>query len=136
LRRLCVHLLPFVLVLALAVPARSASIEPLADRSPVDLVIDPEQQWLATANQTSSSVSLVRLADGKVLDEVAVGERPEAITLAPDRSTLLVGCSCAGTVELLKVAGNRLEHAGKITTGMHPHGIAVAPDGQRAYVAL
>ncbi|MFN9914998.1 MAG: hypothetical protein ACK53L_20580, partial [Pirellulaceae bacterium] len=33
------------------------------DRSPVDLVVSPEANWLATVNQTSNSVSLVRIAD-------------------------------------------------------------------------
>src|SRR5438034_1312345 len=53
------------------------------DRSPVDLVLGPKDAWLATVNQTSDSVSLVRTSDGRVLDEVSVGHHPVGITLAP-----------------------------------------------------
>src|SRR5438132_1222281 len=37
------------------------------DRSPVDLVLTPDEKWLLTANQTSASVSLVRVATGEVV---------------------------------------------------------------------
>lgn len=71
--------------------ASSASADRTAvDRSPIDLVIGPGEEWLATANQTSDSVSLVRIADGKVLDEKPVGRRPTALVLHPDGKTLLV----------------------------------------------
>ena len=33
---------------------------PMSDRSPVDLVLSPDGEWLITANQTSHTLSLVR----------------------------------------------------------------------------
>jgi DNA-binding beta-propeller fold protein YncE len=80
------------------------------DRSPVDLVAGPQDAWLAVANQTSSSVSLVDTASGRVLHEIRV--------------------------EVLRVNQGLLERGPVIRTGLHPFGLALAPDGQTAYVAL
>jgi DNA-binding beta-propeller fold protein YncE/mono/diheme cytochrome c family protein len=105
------------------------------DRSPVDLVLGPGEQWLATVNQTSDSVSLVRVSVGSVLDEVPVGHHPVAIALAPDGKTLFVSGHYSGEVALLQVAGEKLAKIGQIDVGFQPHGIALSLDGQIAYVA-
>ncbi len=106
------------------------------DRSPVDLVVAADGSWLATANQSSDSVSLVRVTDGHVLDEVKVGRRPEAIALCGGGSQLLVSCSYSGDITILDVKKEKLEVIGRVEVGYHPHGIAVAPNENRAYVAL
>lgn len=105
------------------------------DRSPVDLVLGSSEAWLATVNQTSDSVSLVRVSDGVILDEAAVGHHPVAIALAPDGKTLLVSGHYSGVITLLEVAGGKLKTAGQIDVGYQPHGIALSPDGRTAYVA-
>jgi YVTN family beta-propeller protein len=114
-------------------------------RSPVDLVLGPGESWLATVNQSSNSVSLVRLPDGQVLDEIAVGSHPIAITRAPDGQTLLVSNHYSGEITLLAVRGTentagsghgqRLEKLGQIDVGFQPHDVAIAGDGKTAYVA-
>src|SRR5262245_41936742 len=45
-------------------------------RSPVDLVLAPDESWLLTANSASGTVSLVRIADGQVLAEREAGAGP------------------------------------------------------------
>ncbi len=105
------------------------------DRSPVDLVLGPDDSWLVTVNQTSDSVSLVRTSDGHILDEAKVGHHPVGIALAPDGKTLLVTSHYSGEVTLLEVVGEKLQKNGAIDVGFQPHGICVAPDGRSAYVA-
>ena len=107
-----------------------------ADRSPVDLVLSPDGIWLVTANQSSSTASLVRAVDGKVLDEVAVGQRPTAVAICPDGRKILVSGSRSHDLTLLEVAGDKLARQATISVGCEPHGIAVLPDGRTAYVAL
>jgi DNA-binding beta-propeller fold protein YncE len=99
------------------------------DRSPVDLVLGPNDAWLATVNQTSDTVSVVRMISGQY-HEVPVGHHPVGIALAPDGKTLLIS-----DVTLLEVTADGVLSRGAIDVGYQPHGIAVAPDGKTAYVA-
>jgi YVTN family beta-propeller protein len=122
------------LALQILVPCRSVGAEE-RDRSPVDVVLSPNDAWLATANQTSDSVSLIRASDGKILDEAKVGHHPAGIALVPDQKMLLVSGHFSGDVSVLEVRDERLVQVGQIDVGYQPHGIAVAPEGKTAYVA-
>lgn len=126
-------------IFLLAVPTlRVAADESTAevDRSPVDLVLAGDDAWLVTANQASDTISLVRTADAKILHEVAAGEHPTAITLAPDGRTVLVAARDSGEVRIFRVDGEKLVQQAAIHVGFHPHGVVVSPDGRTAYVAL
>lgn len=117
----------------MALAANSFAVEP--NRSPVDLVLGPGEEWLATVNQTADTVSLVRKCDGVVLDETKVGHHPTGIALAPDGTTLLVSGHYSGDVTVLSVLGNKLKKTAEVDIGYQPHGIAIASDGKTAYVA-
>ncbi len=106
------------------------------DRSPVDLVVSSDDSWLVTANQTSHTVSLVRISDGKVLDEADAGQHPIAVALAPDGQSVLVTSRDSGELRQLRVDGEKLVPLATMHVGYHPHGVAVSPDGKTAYVAL
>ena len=105
-------------------------------RSPVDLALDPTGKWLLTANQTSDSVSLIRVADGEPTDEIACGSHPADVAWTPDGRTALVSCSWSGTVEVIQREGDRLRHRGPIDVGFEPCGLAIASAGTRAFVGL
>lgn len=113
-------------------PEKGANV----DRSPVDLVLTPDEAWLLTANQTSGTVSLVRTRDGAVMSEVPCGQRPSAIALVPDGGRVLVSATYSGKLTVLALEEGRLQPAGSIDLGFEPRGIAVSPDGRAAYVAL
>lgn len=113
--------------------ASLAAEEP--NRSPVDLVLAPDESWLVTINQTADTASLVRTSDGKVLDEEAVGDYPVSIALAPDGKTVLISGHYSGEVTLLEVQDEKLVKTGAIDVGYQPHGIAITSDGKTAYVA-
>jgi len=106
------------------------------DRSPVDLVLTPDEAWLMTANQSSGSVSLVRMRDGAVVSELPCGRRPSAIALSPDGRRVLVSATYSGKLAMFALESGRLQPAGSIDLGFEPRGIAVSPDGLLAYVAL
>ncbi len=106
------------------------------DRSPVDLVLSADGALALTANQTSDSVSLLRVSDGAILDEVAVSRRPAAVAFTPDERYVLVTTTHGGELVVLARSGERLTSAGAVTLGYQPHGVAASPDGKLAYVAL
>src|SRR5205823_3845080 len=51
-------------------------------RSPIALALSTDGTRLLTANQTAGSVSLVDTASGRVLAEVATGDRPAGVALS------------------------------------------------------
>ncbi|MFI4874123.1 MAG: YncE family protein, partial [Blastopirellula sp. JB062] len=59
-------------------------------RSPVDVALDPKGEWLVSANQTSGTLSLIDLAEGRVLDELTLGNRLSYVVVCPDGETALV----------------------------------------------
>jgi DNA-binding beta-propeller fold protein YncE len=114
----------------------SGPIDAALGRSPVALDVSHDGRWLVTANETSDSVSLIRTADGRVVDEIACGRHPADLAFCSDCRTVLVTGSWSGDVTIVKVDEDRLQCAGTIRVGFEPWGLAVSPDGRRAYVGL
>jgi DNA-binding beta-propeller fold protein YncE len=81
-------------------------------------------------------VSLSDRGEGKLLDEVAIGESPSAVALLPDGKHVLASAARSTEVTLLIVEDNHLKSVAKISVGYEPRGIAVSADGKTAYVAL
>ncbi len=126
-------------VLAGRTPAGEGDTKPkdlAVHRSPVDLVLAEDGSWLASANETSNTVSLIETKSGAVVDERACGRHPAGIARCLDGRHLLVSCSYSGEVVLLEVRDRRLIEKTVIPVGFEPVGLAVAPDGRRAYVGL
>ncbi|MGH7137222.1 MAG: YncE family protein, partial [Pirellulales bacterium] len=125
----------FACVISVESNALAASPSDL-DRSPVDLVLSKDEGWLITVDQTSDSVSLVNVAEGKVAAELPCGHHPSAVAISPDGRRLAVTATYAGTLDLFNFNDGRLSPAGSIQIGFHPIGVAIATDGRTAYVAL
>lgn len=106
------------------------------DRSPVDVILTPDEKWLLTANQTSGTVSLVNVETAQVTSEVPCGQRPSALILTPDGKRVLVAGTFSGDVTVLALDDGKLTQTGRIQLGFEPRGLAVAPNGKEAYVAL
>lgn len=121
---------------ALAFLLCSTAVAAEVDRSPVDLVLGPDESWLVTINQTADSASLVRASDGKVLHELVVGDHPTGIALLPDGKEVLIACHHAGQLQRIKVADDQLKLLGTIDLGYLPHSVVASKDGNTAYVSL
>ena len=74
-----------------AAPGAAADEPP--HRSPIALALSADGSRLLTANQTSGTVSLVDTRSGRVLDEVATGEKPAGVAIA---ATAAAGSSRTG----------------------------------------
>jgi DNA-binding beta-propeller fold protein YncE len=106
------------------------------DRSPVDLVLTPDEEWLITANATSGSVSLARVSTGQVVSEVACGEEPTSLAISADGRAVAVAVRRAGDLALFAIDGDKLRATGRVKIGFEPYGVALSQDGKTAYVAL
>ncbi len=106
------------------------------NRSPVDLIITPDERWLVTANQTSSTISLVEISSGKVLAEVSCGKKPSGLVLTPDGKRILVTGTHGGDLTVFALESRHLKRVGSVFLGFEPRGVVVSPDSRLAYVAL
>lgn len=115
-----------------APPAQAKDV----DRSPVDLLLTPDEKQLITVNQTSATISLVDVESGKVRCELPVGTKPSAVALTPDGKTALVSAWWSGELHFFTHEGDSLKDTGTLSLRFEPRGIAITPDGKTAYVAL
>ncbi|TWU60557.1 Lactonase, 7-bladed beta-propeller [Rubripirellula tenax] len=106
------------------------------DRSPIDLVISADQQWIVTANETSGSLSLIRVTDRQVIDEIIVGDHPANVLGTPDGKHVVVSTAWDGNLHQLRIDADRgkLVLVNSVHVGMQPCGIAILPDSTKAYV--
>jgi len=118
----------------IAVLLLGAAAQAERDRSPGDLALSPDGRWALTANRTSDSVSLVDLSQGKVAVEIAVGRNPFGIGWQGARA--VVANWRDDSVTILDVVPPSLSVAATIPVGNEPRGVALSPDGTRAYVVL
>jgi YVTN family beta-propeller protein len=81
-----------------------------------------------TANIGSGTVSVLDLAAGRKLGEIATGGRPEGIALSRDGRTLWVGDLEGARVQVFDTATQR--RLGEIRTGQVPIRVAASPDGR------
>ena len=122
-------------VAGIVVAANTADAANDADRSPLALALTSDRTVCLTANHTGGSVSLVDLAAGRVLAELAVGSGPADVAWIND-STALVSLLHDDAVAVVSRTGNTLKLTRKIPVGDEPRGLALSKDRRTAYVAL
>lgn len=82
-----------------------------------------------TANIGSGTVSVIDLAGGRKLRDIAVGGRPEGIALSADGRTLWVGDLEGARVQAFDTA--TFERLAEVQTGEVPIRVLASPDGRR-----
>jgi len=111
--------------------------DPFADRhrSPSDLALSADGKWILTANAGSDSATLIDVATGKVVAEVAVGKSPFAAAIAPDGKRGVITNKLGNSVTLVEWnAGADLKPVAEIPVGHEPRGVVFAADGKTAFV--
>lgn len=134
----------FTILLSCGTLAAQTTIEPskkavdpvkLVDRSPYDLAISPDGNYVATANQIANTVSLIRTSDHQVVDEIACGQHPVDIEFI-ENDSVLVSAKWSGELNVIEIRDGKLHLSKVIPTGGEPHGIAIHPSKKKAYVGL
>jgi cytochrome c peroxidase len=98
----------------------------IGDRSPVAVAVSPNGQFIAVANQTGGSVSLIDVKTLGVVAEQHFGHGPADVAWI-DNHTLLVSLLHDDAVAFLSVEDHRLRTRKVISVGDEPRGLAVQP---------
>src|SRR6516165_9904917 len=99
---------------ATAVPAAPDEDAKEPHRSPIALAVSSDGGRILTANQTAGTVSVVDVASGKVVAEIATGDKPSGVA----------------------IEGDSLHVTGRVEVGPEPRGVALSGDRATAYVAV
>jgi YVTN family beta-propeller protein len=105
-------------------------------RSPAALALSSDGQRMLSANQSAGTVSLVDIAAGKVLHEVATGDKPAGIALSRDGRRGVVSHWSGYDIAILSIQADEIKVVGRVAVGPEPRGVAVSADGKTAYVAV
>jgi YVTN family beta-propeller protein len=122
-------------------PVSESVTTPDVNRSPVAVAVSPDGKFIASANHTGDSVSLVDTKTLQVVAEHRCGNGPADVVWIDDR-TLLVSLLNDDAVAFLSLDNNRLRTEKVVAVGDEPRGLAVKPAAksegrlQRAYVAV
>ncbi len=115
-----------------AQPACERVGEPIY-HSPMHICLSPDEQHAYVVNQTADSVSVLDVAEQKVLTEISVGWQPTHAVISPDGRKLYVTCMYDNVISVVDV--DKQEVVQTLSTGYEPVGIALSADGKRIAVA-
>lgn len=92
------------------------------------VAVTPDARRAFTANIAAGTVSVLDLAGGRKLDDIAVGGRPEGIALTPDGREVWVGDLEGARVQAFDSA--TFERIAEVRTGNVPIRVLASPDGR------
>jgi len=92
------------------------------------VVVTPDARRAFTANIPAGTVSVLDLAAGTRIRDIAVGGRPEGITLTPDGRTLWVGDLQSPRVQAYDATS--YERLAEVAVGQTPIRVLASPDGR------
>jgi YVTN family beta-propeller protein len=98
----------------------------------------PYQNRLMIPESKGSSVAILNTCPVGLLRRVAVGKKPVSVVVTPDGRSALVANSDDGTISVINLASLTVSQTISLPPlngfPMRPSGIAILPDGSKAYV--
>jgi YVTN family beta-propeller protein len=131
--------LVIILFISLGLSPVSASdaIPDQVDRSPIDCVVNQAGTYLYTANHTSGTLSVVNLAQRKIVQELPAGKQPRHLAFTPDQQSLLVTAPFSHELLAFKVQSDgHLQETRRLWLGFEPQGLVIDAKRNKAYVSL
>jgi YVTN family beta-propeller protein len=104
-------------------------------RRPVAIASSADGSRLLVANRDSGSVSVVDLAESRVVSEQAIGRRLADLVAIPGTSHLLAADEAAHELLLIELVGDDVKVAQRVAISPYPVSICLAADGKWASVA-
>jgi len=106
------------------------------------MAVSPDGRLVVCTSETTSMVHVIDAASLDLIDNVLVDTRPRATQFSPDGKTIWVTSELRGTATVLDAATRKIvKKIGFALPGVPREliqavGLALTPDGSRAYVAL
>ncbi len=104
-------------------------------RRPVALVLADDDRLLVSANRRTGSVSVIDLAQQRVVNEVTLGKSLADLQAVGDGKFLLAVDDEAHELIALRRRGHQIAVAGRLSVSPYPVSVRVSSDGKRCYVA-
>ena len=101
-------------------------------RSPLNIAISADGSRLYVTAQDSDALLVVDARQGRLLEEIGVGRRPNDVVLSADGRTAYVTNEGSDSVSAVDLASRRVT---TFAAGDAPTGLALAPDGSALFVA-
>jgi YVTN family beta-propeller protein len=102
--------------------------------APAHVVMDKAGQRAYLTNGGDNTLSVVDIAQQKVISTIPTGAAPHGLRLSPDGRELYVANTGGGSVSVINVASGKEEK--RIAVGKAPVQVGFTPDGRRVYVSL
>ena len=94
------------------------------------VAVSPNDRFAYVTNGISGTVSIVNLAQRRVVETIEVGTEPRGCALTPNGTLLYVANHTEGTVAIIDTASRTL--VGKVNVGRNPTAIAITNNGDAA----
>jgi YVTN family beta-propeller protein len=100
--------------------------------SPQGIAISPDGSTLYVTSPASSTLAVIRAANGRTLRTIRVGAEPYGVALSPDGSTAYVADMNADAVSVVSTSTGKV--TATIAVGHLPASVAVTPDDSQVWV--
>jgi YVTN family beta-propeller protein len=102
-------------------------------REPAHVIIDPHGKLAYVTNAEDNMISVVDVAQRKVVGKIKTGKSPHGLRMSPDGKEIYVANTGDNTVSVIDVALAR--EAAHVPVGKAPAQVGFTPDGRRVYVS-
>ncbi|MEM7111379.1 MAG: PKD domain-containing protein [Chloroflexota bacterium] len=101
----------------------------------MSIVYEPANNRVWNVNPDNNTVTVINATTGQKIDEISVGTNPRAIAIAPN-GRIWVTNKRDATISIIDPSSLDIDQTVNLPYASQPHGLAFAPDGSAAYVAL
>ena len=117
--------------------AATMSADSLVDvevgHEPAHVIIDPEGRLAYASNNEDDTLSVVDIAQRKVIREIKTGKSPHGLRMSPDGREIYVANTGDNSVSVIDVAAAK--EVARIPVDKAPAQVGFTPDGLRVYVS-
>lgn len=100
---------------------------------PAHVIIDPQGKLAYVTNGEDNVLSVVDIAQRKVVGEIKTGKSPHGLRMSPDAREIYVANTGDNSVSVIDIA--RAREIARVPVGKAPAQVGFTPDGRRVYVS-